>query len=215
MSVVATHPSTQTRLLRRFGLGQSGSQPTRLPQMGRAHLPGLCRDAGFTRGAEVGVWKGAFSATFCEANPQMHMLCVDPWVSYPAWQDTKNALAPPAQERLMDGAYRTAMERLRSLNVTIMRAFSADAASQVQNRSLDFVFIDGNHVYDAVREDLTCWAPKVRPGGFLAGHDFRVFARKPFVQVVLAVTDYTAAHQIDPWFVLAADRTPSFLWVVH
>ena len=40
------------------------------------------------------------------------------------------------------------------------------------DRSLDLVFIDGDHSRDAVAADLAAWLPKVRPGGTLAGHDY-------------------------------------------
>ncbi|MES2199322.1 MAG: class I SAM-dependent methyltransferase [Chlamydiota bacterium] len=34
------------------------------------------------------------------------------------------------------------------------------------------MFIDGNHDYDFVKEDIKLWLPKVRAGGILAGHDY-------------------------------------------
>lgn len=190
------------------------SLPIRLA-MGRAALPALCREAGFTRGAEIGVWKGAYSASFCEANPDLHMLCVDPWLSYPAWRDTKNEMPPDQAVRIMEDAYATARARLAPYRHTIARTFSTDAARDVADRSLDFIYIDGNHVEAAVYEDLTVWAPKVRAGGFVAGHDYRAFSNKPTIHVIEAVQRYTRDHAIAPWFVLAADRTPSFLWVVR
>lgn len=180
--------------------------------LSRTQLPLLCRQLGFTKGAEIGVWKGAYSASFCEANPKLHMLCVDPWLSYPAWLDTKNASPEKATEQIAD-AYQIAQTRLRRLNCTIVRAFSVDAAKTVADNSLDFVYIDGNHVKDAVLEDLDTWSPKVRPGGIVAGHDYRAFTNKPTIHVIEAVQEFTRRHQIDPWFILAADRTPSFLWV--
>lgn len=200
-------------LLKRAGKSK-GTLPTFLPKMSRTHLPALCRELGFTRGAEIGVWRGAYSATFCQANPKMHMLCVDPWISYPAWLDTKNSLPTAEAEAFMAESYRNACDRLGPLNATIDRRFSEDAVKDVPDGSLDFVFIDGNHVFDAVMQDLTLWAPKVRPGGVVAGHDYRVFANKPTIHVVDAVNAFTKAQCIDPWFVLAADRTPSFMWVV-
>lgn len=183
--------------------------------MSRKHLPALCRAMGFTRGAEIGVWKGAYAALFCQAHPSIHMLCVDPWLSYPAWLDTKNAMPIEQATRIMNEAYETAQATLAGLNCTIVRAFSVDAAKDVADRSLDFVFIDGNHVYEAVLEDLAAWVPKVRPGGLVAGHDYRVFANKPTIHVVKAVQDYTQAHRIHPWFILSGDKTPSFLWMVR
>lgn len=185
--------------------------PRELP-IGRTHLPALFRKLGFSRGAEVGVWKGAYSALFAAAG--IEMLCVDPWLSYPAWQDTKNSLAPEDQVAFMAAAHAEAVARLEPLGCAIVRAFSVDAAKVVPDRSLDFVYIDGNHVEAAVLADLEAWAPKVRPGGVVAGHDYRVFANKPTIHVVEAVRAFTRTHEIAPWYITAADRTPSFLWVV-
>ena len=49
---------------------------------------------------------------------------------------------------------------------------SIDAASYIQPEELDFVFIDGDHSYRAVEEDLAAWEPLVKKGGIVAGHDF-------------------------------------------
>lgn len=179
----------------------------------RQDLPQLVRALGFTSGAEIGVWRGEFSARFCEANPQLHLLCVDPWKPYKGWLDTKNSLSPEEGARFIGEAFRMAKERLKPFNATLVRKFSVNAAKTVPDGSLDFIFIDGNHSYDAVTEDLETWSPKVRSGGFVSGHDYRVFPNKPFIHVVRAVNDFTAKHDIDPWFVLGHDRTPSFLWV--
>lgn len=206
--------ATTDLLLKRGGVKRLTKSPVLLPKMSRNDLPGLCRDLGFTKGAEIGVWRGAFTAAFCEAHPQMHMLAIDPWLSYPAWLDTKNAMEPEAAAAFIEGSYRMARERLGPLNCTIVRKFSAEAAQDVPDGSLDMAYIDGNHVYDAVTEDLTLWSKKIRSGGLLCGHDYRVFANKPTIHVIPAVQAFTKAHGIDPWFVLAKDRTPSFLWVV-
>lgn len=207
--IAASH--TLDVLLQRVGKYREGKRPTILPKMSRTHLPALCKELGFTKGAEIGVWKGAYSATFCDAG--MHMLCVDPWISYPAWKDTKNLLTGEAADQFMADSYADAVKRLTPLNATIVRKFSAEAAQDVPNGSLDFCYVDANHVYDAVIEDLTVWAPKVRSGGWIGGHDYRVFSNKPTIHVVKAVQDYTQAHGIGQWFTTGADRTPSFFWV--
>ena len=58
----------------------------------------------------------------------------------------------------------------------------------------DFVFIDANHSYEAVREDVAAWAPKVRSGGIVSGHDY--YPGKSYKQcgVIQAVDEYVAAH---------------------
>ena len=36
----------------------------------------------------------------------------------------------------------------------------------------DWIYIDGNHLYDFVKQDLELYYPKVKPGGFLTGDDY-------------------------------------------
>lgn len=47
-----------------------------------------------------------------------------------------------------------------------------DAAPLVPDGWADFVFIDAGHSYEAVRQDITDWLPKVAPGGWFGGHDY-------------------------------------------
>ena len=207
-----THPAL--RLL--IALAADGGplrSPWPLERVGRHHLPEFCRSLGFKHGAEIGVWKGDYSALCCKTAPAMHMLCVDPWASYPEWKDGKHH--PDEAQRFMDEAHAEAVAKLKGLNATICRKFSADAAADVPDASLDFVYIDGNHSYAAATQDLELWVPKVKRGGIAAGHDCKVFPLKPYIKVLQAVTDYTEAHGISPWFTTAADKTPSFLWIAQ
>lgn len=49
---------------------------------------------------------------------------------------------------------------------------SVRAAQFFADESIDFVFIDGDHAEQAVRDDLTAWYPKIKRGGLFAGHDY-------------------------------------------
>lgn len=49
---------------------------------------------------------------------------------------------------------------------------SWDAATKFDDNSLDFVFIDADHKYQSVVNDILAWMPKVKIGGVLAGHDY-------------------------------------------
>jgi hypothetical protein len=57
-----------------------------------------------------------------------------------------------------------------------IRLSSTDASNLYRNRSLDFVFIDASHEYSDVKRDIMSWLPKVKIGGFLAGHDYTTFS---------------------------------------
>lgn len=56
--------------------------------------------------------------------------------------------------------------------IAILRTYSAHAVHMFEERSLDLVFIDGDHSYEAVQEDIEVWLPCIRPGGVIAGHDY-------------------------------------------
>jgi hypothetical protein len=49
---------------------------------------------------------------------------------------------------------------------------SHEAAPLFPDGSLDFVYLDGNHQYEGITQDLALWWPKVRAPGILAGHDW-------------------------------------------
>jgi predicted O-methyltransferase YrrM len=53
------------------------------------------------------------------------------------------------------------------------RSTSVAAAPQFADGSLDFVFLDARHTFEAVQQDLAAWWPKLRPGGLFAGHDYQ------------------------------------------
>jgi predicted O-methyltransferase YrrM len=74
-------------------------------------------------------------------------------------------------------------------SIIVHRCLSLAAADDFTDGSLDFVFIDATHTYDAVSRDIAAWWPKVKPGGLLAGHDYIHF---PGVRA--AVNDFVARH---------------------
>lgn len=54
----------------------------------------------------------------------------------------------------------------------LVREFSVEAAKQVEDEKLDWVYIDALHTKAAVLKDLKAWYPKVRHGGLLSGDDY-------------------------------------------
>lgn len=53
-----------------------------------------------------------------------------------------------------------------------VKGISWEVADQFEDASIDFVFIDADHVYQSVRNDVLAWLPKVKPGGIISGHDY-------------------------------------------
>jgi hypothetical protein len=162
---------------------------------------------GYRSGAEIGVWKGEFSQRICELVKGVSLLCVDPWQQYRFYNDDKN------HQGRMDAAYAEACERLKPYDCTIWRMTSHEAAARVPDGSLDFVYIDGNHSEPYITQDLEAWAPKVRSGGMVCGHDYVRRKKRPALQVADAVDRFVAAHELT-LMVFTGDKTPSFGWEV-
>jgi len=46
-----------------------------------------------------------------------------------------------------------------------------DVRARLSGQMLDFLFIDGDHTYQGVKQDFDCYRELVRPGGLIAFHD--------------------------------------------
>jgi len=185
-------------LLKKWARRMPQPSPIRTPRWTRRSLPGLFRELGYTKGAEVGVREGRYSEALCKAIPGLELLCVDLWDAYYHFDSEygKKHLAE-------------ATARLAPYHVTMIKKPSELAALDVPDNSLDFVYIDADHRFDAVMQDLILWSRKVRPGGIVSGHDYYRFRN---AGVVPAVDVYTHCHYINEWFI-TDEKEASFFWV--
>jgi len=169
------------------------------PRRGKGEqLAELLGELNFNEGAEIGTQRGLFARTLCTHNPNLHLICVDPWKAY-------NSVS---QERQND-FYAQAMSNLQGMNITFIKKWSMDAIQDVPDGSLDFVYIDGNHIFDYAIMDIIHWVPKVRKGGIVALHDYHT---QGCMGVICAVDAYTKCHNINPWYV-TREELPTAFWV--
>jgi len=126
--------------------------------------------------AEIGSWKGDFAAVILASRRPQRLHLVDPW-EYHADDERADADLERGA-RQMDEVYESVLERFRSEiergQVLVQRQRSLDAAASFADESLDWVYIDGDHAYEAVKGDLEAYYRVVKPGGFLAGDDYGV-----------------------------------------
>ncbi len=128
-------------------------------------------------GAEIGVFKGDFSAKILEvANPKKLYL-IDPWQLNESPKH-KNARYGPKKSSVdhQDSLHQSILDKfsdnIASNQVVVIRKYSQDAAQDIADLSLDFVYIDGDHAYDGVKQDIESYYPKVKHGGLLIGDDY-------------------------------------------
>ena len=120
------------------------------------------------RGVEVGTFKGAYSRSILEKwNGTLFM--VDVWKSLGSeYSDMNN------HSNFKHWVYADVMDSIEGMEDRgiMIRSTSKIAASLFIDGSLDFVYIDANHAYDFVKEDIDLWYPKVKKGGYILGHDY-------------------------------------------
>ena len=136
----------------------------------------LERLAGFKNpvGAEIGVFAGELSRRLLR-RPDLNLLMVDSWRQHDpdsdyAKTDFHGKLPQSHQDEYRKIAQKAVEFAGARAQVRVMD--SVDAAEQVPDGSLDFVFIDADHTYEGCRRDILAWLPKVRAGGIISGHDY-------------------------------------------
>ena len=158
--------STAEYLHQRFCPRGDQISPVRIKGFKRKHLSLLFAELEFKRGAEIGVAEGYHSREICESVPGVELLCVDLWAPY------KRGTALLKNQNMQDEAYEEAVINLAPYNARLIRDASDIAAHSVDDESLDFVYIDGDHSYEGAKSDIEVYWPKVKEGGLLAGHDY-------------------------------------------
>ncbi len=128
--------------------------------------------------AEIGVYDGDFSAKILETTRPRELHLIDPWQyeTDSVYQRSRfGGRAPRGQEK-MDRVYRGVLDRFRQELTTgtvhVHRRSSIGASEEFENGFFDWIYIDGNHLYEFVKHDLESFYPKVKAGGYITGDDY-------------------------------------------
>ncbi len=150
--------------------------------LSRIELAKHFNELGFKKGAEIGVFDGYYSEILCREISGLSLYSIDGWDNYGGYRNG-------AYHIELQKALKTAQDRLAKYDCKIIQEFSKDAVKRFEDESLDFVFIDANHTYQYVKEDIELWTPKVRKGGIVSGHDYYV-GKSGKMGVIEAVNEY-------------------------
>jgi predicted O-methyltransferase YrrM len=153
-------------LIWRLGLASAQTQTT------AAERDCLALHAAYKRCCvEVGVWHGVTTCRLRAAMAADGMLyAVDPYPAGRLGFSMPERIAHAEVARVCNGQVRW----IRATGVAAAAVLAAELAGQV-----DFIFIDGDHSYEGLRDDWQAWSPLVRPGGIVALHDSRSTAARP------------------------------------
>ena len=116
---------------------------------------------------EVGSWLGKSSSFLLDnKKPNQKVICVD------TWRGSVNEITTTHKLATQTDIFEIFKENLGSREYSALRLASVEAAATFEDASLDVVFIDAEHTYEAVCADIDAWKPKVKCGGYIAGHDY-------------------------------------------
>lgn len=127
----------------------------------------ICREFPLGKGAEVGTFKGEFTREVVSGwMGTMYMIDV--------WRPLGDEYLDASNHAMHTTAYAEAMENIKGLEdrAIMIRGTSEVTSDIFADESLDFVYIDANHAYDFVKQDIELWYPKVKQGGYIGGHDY-------------------------------------------
>lgn len=118
--------------------------------------------------AEVGVAEGRSSLEFMNWGFKKAYL-IDVWEHTAALPGDGSS-----SQAWHDLNYRGTKEKMKKFGkkVVFLKGESKDVVHKVTDDSLTFVYLDGNHSYEGVLNDLKIWLPKLKEGGIMAGHDY-------------------------------------------
>jgi hypothetical protein len=135
----------------------------------REYFPQMLNALGLRHtGVEVGVHEGDFAFHIAQQWLGWPLYLVDRWRHVVGYNDSANV-----SDEAFNRMFVRVANRMRNIyDVGLLRMDSTLAAGLFADETLDWVYIDADHSYDAVMADLHAWYPKVRKGGLVAGHDF-------------------------------------------
>jgi len=179
-----------------------------LNDFGRNDLAKLFYELGFTKGTEIGVLLGRYSAVLCFYNKNLKLYSIDPFQEMKEYNDIKT-------QAQWDEFYKWTKKRIKPYNCELIREKSMDALKLFKDKSLDFVYIDGNHAFTSEANDIHGWGKKVRLGGIISGHDYIQYRYKSCSHSWEVVNAYIQAYRIRPLFIIGKnkDKIRSWFWV--
>jgi predicted O-methyltransferase YrrM len=123
---------------------------------------------------EVGTYAGESAKIFLESGKVKKIYCID------LWHKDDWAEAEKPVDELMK----------RYPELVKMKMSSEQAAKEFEEQSVNFCYIDANHWYEPCKADIKNYLPKIKKGGWIGGHDYKMPSVKQAVNELLGEPDY-------------------------
>ena len=146
-------------------------------------------------GVEIGVYKAEHAESLLNHLDIKQLFLVDPYKLYAKYKEGEAHYG--VDQDPLNLAKEEAMQRLSRYSNKVSWIFkkSSDALDEIPDE-IDFVYIDGNHEENFVREDILIYYPKIRQGGVIGGHDFYNGFCREHDGVIQAVNSFTVQNNL-------------------
>ena len=123
-------------------------------------------------GVEIGVDKGGFSQHIMNKSDMRKYYCIDTWQDNFGSDFKPNYFDPDGGARFKE-AKTTLTPYIKEERLMMIVNTGLNASKYFGSESIDFCYIDGDHSFDGIYNDIMAWTPKVKVGGIIAGHDYK------------------------------------------
>jgi hypothetical protein len=153
-----------------------------------AHLNPVCV------GVEIGSYRGDFSQMILDAIKPQALMLIDPYetvAKYKYDSGFPTAYSNTADLEFINNRFKSEIE---NKVVWVIKQYSFNIAPTVPDKCLNFIYIDGSHLYEDVKRDLNDWLPKLKQGGLVCGHDY---VNLQDFGVIQAVDEFILEHDFE------------------
>ena len=162
-------------------------------------------------GAEIGVCKGANASTLLRITRPKKLHLVDVWVRDPL---TEIHHSEDLHYNDWESDIRNLFNNEIKDNIVILHKIAGiEFLNSIDDNYLDWVYLDSDHSYENISQELSLSILKVKKGGIIAGHDFMVHEEAWKSGVVRAVIEEIQRGTIQMCFI-TDEKYPSYLCYV-
>ena len=121
-------------------------------------------------GVEIGAYAGQSTEIFLRSGKFDRLISIDPFLDGYDPKDPGAILFPMDLVR-----YNFYCRIIQFPNVLHLNLSSTEASTLFDKNYIDFLYIDGDHRYEHVKNDIDNFLPKMKMHGIIAGHDYNVY----------------------------------------
>lgn len=144
---------------------------------------------------ELGCWLGRSTCAIIRGAKTRNITVVD------TWQGVGGEEPCPEVKRELRDFFEANMNMYAGFVPNIFEMTTVKASQLFEDRTVDFLFVDGDHTEEAFYNDLEVWIPKVKKSGLLAGHDWSLASVRNAFRKVFSAAKQPSLTLGDIWYI--------------